>query len=153
PRVRRRPRGVLRRAHPADQHGRRGLVAVHAGGADRGGGHRDRLDETRTPHARPAAPPPKPPYCGDMPSVQGGDIDVYYEIHGDGPPLVFIGGLGVDLTVFASVTSRLAHTFRVLTFDNRGAGRTDKPDAPYSIPMMAEDTIGLMNTLGIGRAH
>jgi pimeloyl-ACP methyl ester carboxylesterase len=88
-----------------------------------------------------------------VPSVQVGDIDVYYEVHGDGPPLVFIGGLGVDLTVFAPFTARLAESFRVVTFDNRGAGRTDKPDAPYSIPMMAEDTVGLMDALGIANAH
>ena len=88
-----------------------------------------------------------------MPSVQVGDIDVYHEIHGQGPPLVFVGGLGADLTVFAPFTEQLARNFRVITFDNRGAGRTDKPDAPYSIPMMAQDTVGLMDALGIHRAH
>lgn len=88
-----------------------------------------------------------------MPTVPVGDIDVYYEIHGEGPPLVFIGGLGVDLTVFTPFTDLLANDFRVITFDNRGAGRTDKPDAPYSIPMMADDTLGLMDALGIARAH
>ena len=88
-----------------------------------------------------------------MPSVQIGDIDAYYEIHGDGPPLVLVGGLGVDVAASASFTSRLAHDFRVLTFDNRRAGNTDDPGAPYSIPMMAEDTLGLMDELGIGRAH
>ena len=82
-----------------------------------------------------------------------GDIDVYYEIHGQGPPLVFIGGLGVDLTVFEPFTALLARSFRVITFDNRGAGRTDMPDIPYSIPMMAQDTVGLMDALGIARAH
>jgi pimeloyl-ACP methyl ester carboxylesterase len=93
-----------------------------------------------------------------MPSVHVGDINVYYELHGaephgDGPPLVFIGGLGADLTLFAPMTRQLAQRFRVLTFDNRGAGRTDQPDAPYSIPMMADDTLGLMDALGIDRAH
>lgn len=81
------------------------------------------------------------------------DIEVYYEIRGEGPPLVFVGGLGVDLTVFEPFTDQLARSFRVITFDNRGAGRTDKPDVPYSIPMMAEDTIGLMDALAIPRAH
>jgi pimeloyl-ACP methyl ester carboxylesterase len=51
------------------------------------------------------------------------------------------------------MTRQLAQHFRVLTFDNRGAGRTDQPDAPYSIPMMAQDTLALMGTLGISRAH
>ena len=40
-----------------------------------------------------------------------------------------------------------------MAFDNRGAGRTDKPDAPYSIAMMADDTAGLMNALGIEHAN
>ncbi|HEV3169715.1 MAG TPA: alpha/beta hydrolase [Actinocrinis sp.] len=88
-----------------------------------------------------------------MPSVRVGDINVYYELHGDGPPLVFIGGLGTDLTLFAPMTRQLAQHFRVLTFDNRGAGRTDQPDTPYSIPMMAQDTVALMDTLGVSRAH
>ena len=88
-----------------------------------------------------------------MPSVRVGDIDVYYEIHGEGPPLVLIGGLGVDLTVFAPLTELLARNFRVLTFDNRGAGRTGKPDVPYSIPMMAGDTDRLMEALSLSRAH
>ena len=88
-----------------------------------------------------------------MPSVRVGDIDVYYEIHGEGPPLVMIGGLGVDLTLFRPLTELLARSFRILTFDNRGSGRTDKPDIPYSIPMMAEDTVGLMDALGLRRAH
>ncbi len=41
----------------------------------------------------------------------------------------------------------------MLAFDNRGVGRTDKPDVPYSIPMMADDTIGLMDELDIERAR
>ncbi|MEY9888648.1 3-oxoadipate enol-lactonase [Catenulispora sp. MAP12-49] len=88
-----------------------------------------------------------------MPSVRVRDIDVYYEIHGDGPPLVLIGGLGADLTVFAPFTELLARSFRVLTFDNRGAGRSDKPDVPYSIPMMAGDVDALMEALNLPRAH
>jgi 3-oxoadipate enol-lactonase len=88
-----------------------------------------------------------------MASVRVGDISMYYELSGEGQPLVFIGGLGADLTVFAPVTTRLAREFRVLTFDNRGAGRTSMPDGPYSIPMMATDTLGLMAALGIERAH
>lgn len=77
---------------------------------------------------------------------------MYYEFHGAGDPVVLIGGLANDLSESGQLIARLARTNRVLAFDNRGAGRTDKPDIPYSIEMMAEDTAGLMRALGIGAA-
>src|SRR5258708_1505269 len=88
-----------------------------------------------------------------MPVARVGDINVYYELHGEGTPLVLIGGLGTDITPYAGIIDWLAQRFRVLAFDNRGAGRTDKPDAPYTIGQMADDTAGLMETLSIERAH
>src|SRR5580692_3997351 len=87
-----------------------------------------------------------------MPSVQVNDISVYYEVHGSGEPLLLIGGLGTDLTLFAAMTGELAQGNKVIAFDNRGAGRTDKPDAPYSIPMMASDTDALMEAVGMSHA-
>ena len=78
---------------------------------------------------------------------------MYYEIHGDGEPMVLIVGLGTDISEWDGIIRWLAQTYKVLAFDNRGAGRTDKPDTPYSIEMMAEDTAGLMQTLGIHQAH
>ncbi|MFX1346176.1 MAG: alpha/beta fold hydrolase [Promethearchaeota archaeon] len=47
----------------------------------------------------------------------------------------------------------LSKHLKVVLFDNRGAGRTDKPDIEYSIKMMADDTVGLMNHLNIEEAH
>lgn len=88
-----------------------------------------------------------------MPTVEVNGLAMYYEIHGEGEPLVLIGGLGGDLTLLATITDWLARRYRVVTFDNRGAGRTDKPDIPYTIAMMADDTIGLMHALSIDRAH
>lgn len=85
--------------------------------------------------------------------VQVGDLDLYYEVHGAGPPLLLIGGLGADLTLLAPLTERLARSHQVIVFDNRGAGRSGKPDLPYSIPLLAADTVGLLDALGIGRAH
>jgi pimeloyl-ACP methyl ester carboxylesterase len=78
---------------------------------------------------------------------------MYYEIHGDGEPLVLIVGLGTDISEWDGIIRWLATKYKVLAFDNRGAGRTDKPDIPYSIEMMADDTAGLMQTLGIEQAH
>lgn len=87
-----------------------------------------------------------------MPTIRVNDIHMYYEIYGVGKPLVLIGGLGIDLSEFDGISRWLAQKYRVLAFDNRGAGRTDKPDIPYSIEMMAEDTEELMNALAIERA-
>ena len=78
---------------------------------------------------------------------------MYYEIHGDGEPLVLIVGLATDISEWEGIIRWLAKKYKVLAFDNRGAGRTDKPDAHYSIEMMANDTAGLMQTLGIEQAH
>lgn len=87
-----------------------------------------------------------------MPTVQLRDIVTYYEEHGSGDPLVLIMGLGGDLQAWARQVPALAKHFRVITFDNRGAGRTSAPDKPYSIAGMADDTVALMDQLGIERA-
>jgi pimeloyl-ACP methyl ester carboxylesterase len=77
-----------------------------------------------------------------------GEIDLYYELVGDGPPVVLIPGLGADVATFEPIIHGLAPRCRVLVFDPRGAGRSDKPDIPYSIGMLADDTAGLMETVG-----
>ena len=78
---------------------------------------------------------------------------MYYELTGSGQPLVLIGGLGVDVSECGALIDVLAARYRVLAFDNRGAGRTDMPDAPYTVAQMAQDTAGLMRALGVERAH
>ena len=88
-----------------------------------------------------------------MPYEKVNDIQMYYEIHGEGEPLVLIVGLGTDISEWEGIIHWLAQKYKVLAFDNRGAGRTDKPDTQYSIEMMAHDTAGLMRTLGIEQAH
>ena len=74
-----------------------------------------------------------------MPYVPTRDINTYYEEAGRGEPLVLIRGLGSDLQAWAPQAPELAKHFRVITYDNRGAGRTSAPDKPYSIVGMADD--------------
>jgi len=88
-----------------------------------------------------------------MSTIKVKDINMYYEIHGVGEPLVLIAGLGTDLTLFRLSINQLSQKFKVLVFDNRGAGRTDKPDIPYTIEMMADDTATLMSKVGIESAY
>jgi len=78
---------------------------------------------------------------------------MYYEIHGEGEPLVLILGLGTDISEWGGIINWLAERFQVLAFDNRGVGRSDKPDIAYTIEMMADDTAELMQALGIQQAH
>jgi 3-oxoadipate enol-lactonase len=87
-----------------------------------------------------------------VPVIHAGDIDMYYELRGSGDPLVLIGGLASDISQWGWLTDFCAQTHQVLAFDNRGAGRTDKPDARYTIPMMAGDTDALMDAVGMNRA-
>ncbi len=81
-------------------------------------------------------------------------IRIYYEQHGEaGPHLVLINGLGTSTWLWEKNIPALAKHFRVLAFDNRGAGYSDKPPGPYSIAQMSADLTGLMEYLGISRAH
>lgn len=88
-----------------------------------------------------------------MPTVQANDIAVYYEIHGAGEPLALIVGMTTDISEWGPVIAGLAARCRVIAFDNRGAGRTSKPDQPYSIKQMAEDAAGLLAALGVERTR
>ena len=84
-----------------------------------------------------------------MARVKVNDIDINYRVQGQGPPLVLIMGLGGECGDWVLQTGVFKRYFRVVTFDNRGVGKTDKPKEPYSIKTMADDVIGLMDALGI----
>jgi 3-oxoadipate enol-lactonase len=88
-----------------------------------------------------------------MPKVRVGDIEMFYVTAGAGEPLVLIMGLGGDHLSWAFQIAALAERYRVVAFDNRGAGQTDAPDLPYTTRMMAEDTCGLMDALGVDRVR
>jgi pimeloyl-ACP methyl ester carboxylesterase len=89
-----------------------------------------------------------------MPKVKVNDIRVYYEVHGEGFPLVMIMGLGANIDWWdPRLTQELSKKFKLVIFDNRGAGRTDISDRQYSIKLFADDTAGLMDALGIPKAH
>jgi len=88
-----------------------------------------------------------------MPTQRISDISIYHEVHGDGPQtVVLIHGLTLHSGVFREQTPEFCRHFRTVLFDNRGAGRTDKPDEPYTMRQFAADTAALMNVLQIQRA-
>jgi pimeloyl-ACP methyl ester carboxylesterase len=89
-----------------------------------------------------------------MPYAKANGIDIYYELRGEGYPLVMIMGLSGNIDWWdQTMLALLAEKFQLVIFDNRGAGRSGKPRVEYSIPLMAADTAGLLRSLGIGRAH
>jgi pimeloyl-ACP methyl ester carboxylesterase len=88
-----------------------------------------------------------------VPKVKANGIELHYEVHGSGEPLVLIGGLGADTFLWFRQIPELCKYFQVIAFDNRGAGESDKPEEPYTIPMFAADTAGLLTALGIRPAH
>lgn len=89
-----------------------------------------------------------------MPKIKVGDINIYYEIHGEGSPLIMIMGLSANIDWWHPyLIEQFPKHFKTVIFDNRGAGRTDKPAIDYSIKMFAGDTVVLMDALGIKKAH
>jgi 3-oxoadipate enol-lactonase len=89
-----------------------------------------------------------------MPTVTANGIRLFYQETGaaDAPPLVLIMGWGGDHTAWALQAPAFAAAHRVIALDNRGAGQSQVPEAPYTIAEMAEDVVGLMDALGIRRA-
>jgi 3-oxoadipate enol-lactonase len=86
-----------------------------------------------------------------MPQIEANGIQLYYETGGGGPKLLFIGGTGGDLRVKPGILeSPLAKSFDVLCFDQRGQGRSDKPDQPYSMADYADDAAALIKALDWG---
>ena len=89
-----------------------------------------------------------------MPFAKLPDVSLYYEEVGTGDPLVLISGQGGDHRGWDFVRDDFAAHYRVITFDHRGTGQSDKPaDPPYSTRGFANDAVALLDVLGIQRAH
>lgn len=81
-------------------------------------------------------------------------MGLYFEdTGGDKPPLLLIAGLASDEISWLYQKPVLAQSFRLITCDNRGVGRSPKPPGPYRIGEMAADTLEVLDSLGIERAH
>jgi 3-oxoadipate enol-lactonase len=82
-----------------------------------------------------------------------GDMEIYYEEHGQGPPLMMILGLGQDIATWDFQIPELSKQFRLIVFDNRDCGKSSRCLDDYTTKTMAKDVIGLMDHLGIDHAH
>ena len=107
------------------------------------------MDPTRT-DARTAAGGGSGPRTGSI-DVDG--LEIYHEIHGDGPPLVLLhGAMGTIDVCFADLLPGLAEHHMVIAVELQGHGRTPDIDRPLTYPRLAADVAGLMAALGIAAA-
>jgi aminoacrylate hydrolase len=88
-----------------------------------------------------------------MPKADIGDAEIYYEIHGDGPPLMLVPGLGGGGAFWAKQVPEFARHFRTIIHDHRGAGQSTHSRIRYSVEQMASDALLLMDRLGVASAH
>jgi len=88
-----------------------------------------------------------------MPFLTANGVRTYYEITGEGPPLLLIAGNGMDHTAFRDQVPVFSTHFRCITYDLRGIGRSDVPESGYTVPDMARDAAALLTGLGVPVAH
>ena len=113
-----------------------------------------------------------------MPQIEANGLTIHYDEHGDpsDPPMLLVMGLGAQMILWPIelVEALAAHGFRVIRYDNRDIGLSEKmegakapgmvrqmlftrlgfrPRVPYTLADMADDGIGLLDALGIDKAH
>jgi pimeloyl-ACP methyl ester carboxylesterase len=80
-------------------------------------------------------------------------VKIAWEAHGEGRTLLLIQGLGYARWSWDPIVPALAGRYRVISFDNRGIGESDKPPGPYTARELAIDALQVLDEAGIGRAH
>lgn len=90
-----------------------------------------------------------------MPRIQVGNIQLYYELHGPegADVLVLSNGILMSTASWAFQTPVLSRHYRLLLYDCRGMWQSDHPPGPYTMEQHADDLAGLLDALGIERAH
>lgn len=88
-----------------------------------------------------------------MPKVAVNGLELYYEIEGDGEPVILIPGFAAGRWIWFKQTAELSRNFRVIIFDPRGVSASDKPEGPQTIGLLADDVAHLLRTLGVSSAH
>ncbi len=88
-----------------------------------------------------------------MPNVVLDGINIGYQVSGEGEALILLMGLGGDRNSWYFQTRRFKKQYKVIACDNRGVGTSDTPESAYTIKIMSEDIIRLMDHLEIKKAH
>ncbi len=80
-------------------------------------------------------------------------IKICYEISGEGAPLLLVHGFGAKKESWIGQFKPLSQYFKVIRFDNRGAGKSDRPNQPYTMEIFADDIAGLLDFLKLDKVH
>lgn len=88
-----------------------------------------------------------------MALAQVNGTEIYYEIVGEGEPVVLIPGLGQGINYYDYAMTHLSPFMKVIALELRGNGRSAKPEGPYTMELWAEDISALLDALGEKRAH
>ncbi|HEY5730663.1 MAG TPA: alpha/beta hydrolase, partial [Anaerolineales bacterium] len=88
-----------------------------------------------------------------MPKLHANNIDLYYETAGQGPPILFIHGLGSSARDWEKQIPIFSKQYQAVSLDLRGHGISQKPPGPYSMSLFANDIAGLIEALGIAPVH
>lgn len=78
---------------------------------------------------------------------------IHYEVHGSGAPVLLIMGLGSNAYGWYRTIPWLSEHYQAIAFDNRGTGRSEVPEGPYTIAQMAADVAAVLDATGHARAH
>jgi proline-specific peptidase len=88
-----------------------------------------------------------------MPLAEVSGIKLFYEIHGDGYPLILLHGYGATHDIWIGQVSTLSKHFKVITYDSRGSGKSDHPKEKFTLDNLVEDLRELMDFLKIEKCH
>jgi 3-oxoadipate enol-lactonase len=88
-----------------------------------------------------------------MDTLRANGIEIRHDVQGSDPWLMLSHSLATDLTLWEDQMAALTPHFSVLRFDTRGHGGSGAPEGPYDFAMLAADVLGLMDALGVERAH
>ncbi|MCH7899934.1 MAG: alpha/beta fold hydrolase [Acidobacteria bacterium] len=88
-----------------------------------------------------------------MPKVSIGEVDLWYEFNGAGETVIQVGGAVSAHEGYATITPRLSEHYRVLDYDHRGYGLSNRPEQQYTLSTWSDDLVALMDALGLEKAH
>lgn len=88
-----------------------------------------------------------------MPKVTLPEVELFFEVHGEGEALVFLHGLGAGTWTWEAQVNHFAQNYQVWVPELRGHGRSDKPQGPYSIELFAQDVVSFLESQKLSEVH